>query len=45
MHLSVYEGKSFKMRLGVDQDLSRIFQLFLQFVLILLELILFIRRL
>jgi hypothetical protein len=34
-----------KMRLGADQTLPRIFWLFLEFILIFPELILFIRRL
>ena len=37
--------KGFKLRLGVDQILLRIFQPFLEFILFSLELILFIRRL
>jgi hypothetical protein len=38
-------AKGFKMRLGVVQILSRIFQTFLEFILSFLELFLFIRRL
>jgi hypothetical protein len=46
MHVAVLECKKVsKMRLGAVQILSRIFQIFLQFILIFLELFLFIRRL
>jgi hypothetical protein len=38
-------AKAFKMRLGVVQILPRIFWIFLEFILIFLELFLFIRRL
>jgi hypothetical protein len=37
--------KAFKIRLSADQILPRIFQLFLEFILTFLELVLFIRRL
>jgi hypothetical protein len=38
-------AKGFKMRLGSDQTLPRIFRIFQEFILIFPELILFIRRL
>jgi hypothetical protein len=46
MHLVVLECKKVsKMRLGAVQTLPRIFQNFLEFILIFLELFLFIRKL
>jgi hypothetical protein len=46
MHLVVLECKKVsKMRLGAVQNLPRIFRFFLGFILIFLELFLFIRRL
>jgi hypothetical protein len=46
MHLVVLECKKVsKMRLGAVQNLPRIFRIFLGFILIFLELFLFIRRL
>jgi hypothetical protein len=46
MHLWCFmSAKDFKMRLGVVQTLPRIFRIFLKFILIFSELILFIRRL
>ena len=45
IHLVFMSEKGFKMRLDGDQILLRIFQLFLEFILNFLELILFIRRL
>jgi hypothetical protein len=46
MHLVVLECKKvLKMRLGAVQTLPRIFRIFLQFILLFLELFLFIRRL
>jgi hypothetical protein len=45
MHLVVLECKKvLKMRLGAVQTLSRIFRIFLEFILIFLELFLYIRR-
>jgi hypothetical protein len=46
MHLVVLECKKvLKMRLGAVQTLPRIFRIFLEFILIFLELFLFTRRL
>jgi hypothetical protein len=46
MHLVVLECKTVsKMRLGAVQTLPRIFRIFLEFILIFLELFLLIRRL
>jgi hypothetical protein len=46
MHLVVLEcQKVSKMRLGAVQNLPRIFRIFLEFILIFLELFLFIRML
>jgi hypothetical protein len=45
-HLVVLECKKVtKMRVGAVQTLSRIFRMFLEFILIFIELFLFIRRL
>jgi hypothetical protein len=40
-----YECKSFKMHLDADQTLPRFSRFFLEFILIFVDLILFIRRL